>query len=394
MRFNPFNESAAGEYFVGRENQIQQFKLSLNGLRQANPGHTYIAGVHGTGKTSYLAKLVEIATQEGFLAVLPTLDPNVLAREHISTIIASIIEGIDRVRGGEPTLKNDWDKGKDSALFRHPRVDGVENNRMRQDFEMLGNVMKDSHVPGVVVCVDEGQRIDPRALSALKNALQFLSSFLIVISLRLISDTSGAVQSGRSMLDTKAQEAEGDFGASRFYVNGLAIGPFETDNEVSDCIVRRLSKNEIQFDKEVIDHIAEITGRTPRDIIRLSHEAYNMAVERQVNIVNLELLNETFRKKYHIELREGLSLANSISEQGRSALRGLLKVGGKANAIAIANYLHPDATELTRSYLINGIQGDLERICGLSSYCIKSNDYFEVPNPIYAYALRLALITV
>ena len=50
---NPFTETKAGKYFVGREEEIDQFKYYLNGLRSGNPNHFYVAGVHGTGKTFF-----------------------------------------------------------------------------------------------------------------------------------------------------------------------------------------------------------------------------------------------------------------------------------------------------------------------------------------------------
>ena len=386
---NPFNESVAGSNFVGREEQIHQFKLYLRGLKEHTPNHIFVAGVHGTGKTSYLKRLEEIAESEGFLAVTVPVNPDALARDQVCSIMISIIERIDKARGS--ALLSDWDRGKDSTLFRLPRIDALDNTRLRKDFETLRDLLMESGSLGMVVCLDEGQRLNSYALSALKNSLQLLNSFLVVLSLRLLTDTGGNVAEGRALLDAKAQEAEGDFGASRFYVSGIPIGPFDSTEEVSECIGRRLDGNAITFGADAIKAIGEITDRTPREIIRLSHEIYNRASVQNVTTVNLDLLNETFREKYQRELKDALYTSKMVSEQARQALKGLIAIGRKGSPSSVANQLFPDADEPTRSFVIAGIQGDLDRLCELSNICVKSDDSYEIPNAVIAYALKLVL---
>lgn len=391
--FNPFNESVAGRYFVGREDQIRQFNLDLNGLRAKNPRHMYIAGVHGTGKTSYLAKLVEIGAASGFVAVQTSLNESAIARDHVNTIMEAVVKGIEdrRKKDGSTAILSDWNKGNDSTLFQFPRSASLDNNKMRQDFETLSKYMDDWNIPGIVICIDEGQWIDPRALSGLKNALQFSNSFLTVLSLRLVRDVNNAVDEGRAVLDRKAQDAGADTGASRFYVVGLPIGAFDTEKEAEECIKKRLKDNDIQFSDEVVTRIGRITGRVPRDMVRLSSMVYDNAARDQIACVNLDLLNETFRTKYPEEIRGAASLYNEISEQARSALRGLLKAGRKADAAIVVTHLYPDAAEAMRSFMIPGIKNELERICAASSYCLKTEELFSIPKPIQAYALELAL---
>ncbi|MCK5435563.1 MAG: ATP-binding protein [Nitrosomonadaceae bacterium] len=396
VNFNPFTEAAAGRYFVGREDQLKQFRLHLNGLRGGNPSNLYIAGVHGTGKTSFLTKLVEIAKDEDFLAVIPRLDPNRPAHEHISTIMRSIIEGLQEHMEKKGTAQGvsiltDWDSGKKSTLFYHPRSEKLKNDYLRQDFETLQNLMQEANVLGALVCIDEGQRIDASALSALKNSLQHLNSYLIMLSLRLIVDTGGSIVAGRTLLDEKAREAEGDFGASRFFVTGIAVGPFDTDNEAVDCIKRRLEDNLIQFNDEVVGRIGRITGRIPRDIISLASNVYDNAAVKDVRFVTVALLNESFRNANRSEVREVENLCDKLSERARSALRGLLAIRRSANAEEIATYLHPTAQSEARAYIVDGIQNELKRVCKSSSLVIEIDDSYKIASPFRGYALELAL---
>ncbi|HEY3103192.1 MAG TPA: ATP-binding protein [Pyrinomonadaceae bacterium] len=391
--FNPFTEQIVVEYFVGREYKLKQFRGDLSGLRAKMPNHQYIAGLNGTGKTSYLAKLVEIARDDGFLAVMPTLDAQSLSYSHISTIIRSIVAALEEQWGEHvPKIVSDWDAGKDSKYFYLPRTDELKSDRVRQDFEKLANLMKEAKIPGAVICIDEGQRIDGRAMSALKNALQQLNSYLVVLSWRLVSDTGGAVAAGRLELDTKAtNEAEGDIGASRFYVTGIPIGPFETDQEAVDCIRRRLLDNVIQFDDEAIVRIGRIAKRLPKTMILIANNLYQSAQKDGVQVVTTELLNQTFRNMYQKEVMEAVTLLDTSPGGVKSALRGLLALRQPANPAAIATHLYPGTKPELLIDSIDGIRSNLDRACGSSSFCIKTQDRYDIPNSIHAYALELTL---
>jgi hypothetical protein len=394
--FNPFIEQIVVEYFVGREYKLKQFRGDLSGLKAKMPNHQYIAGVNGTGKTSYLAKLVEIAKGDGFIAVMPTLDAQSLSYGHVTTIMRSVVVGLQEQKGDHvPQIVNDWDSGKDSKYFYHPRAEELKGDRVRQDFEKLAALMKEANIPGAVICIDEGQRIDGRAMSALKNALQHLSSYLVVLSWRLLSDAGGAVAAGRLELDTKAStEAEGDIGASRFYVTGVPLGPFDTDQEAAQCIQRRLVDNTIQFDDEVVARIGRIASRLPKTMVLFANNVYQNAQKDAVQLVRSPLLNQTFRNMYPKEVMAAVTLLDNSPTGVRSALRGLLELRQASKPATIATHLYPGTKPELLSNLVDGIQGNLDRVCNSSSFCVKTQDRYEIPNPVDAYALELALGTV
>jgi hypothetical protein len=151
VRFNPFTESPAGKYFVGRENQLREFRLHLEGLKEKSPSHMYVAGVHGTGKTSYLVRLVNLASEHNIIGVLSNLDEST-PRENISSVIRALLEGVQQrfISAGQNriSLVDDWDRGPTSTLFQHPRIDRLSSDHVRQDFETIKRILRDLRFQG------------------------------------------------------------------------------------------------------------------------------------------------------------------------------------------------------------------------------------------------------
>jgi hypothetical protein len=388
---NPFTEASAGPYFVGRESQIQTFTINLNGLKAKNPNHLYLAGLHGTGKTSFLFKIIEIAKEGGFLGVISTLDADRSARDHISTILRAILKELHNLTRQETPFLEDWDKGKDSRLFYHPRSEQLETDSVRQDFETIANYMATAKVYGAIVCIDEGQRINPLSLSALKNSLQGISNYLIVLSLRLQEASGGLVKAGQVFLEGKARKAELDFGASRFFVDGIGLGPFDSNQEASECILKRLQGNIIQFSQDVIDVINRLSERIPREMISLASKVYLNAAKCNVHNVKKDFFDDVFKKEFRSEVEESMTLCGSISQGDQQALKGLAMLHESCDPEKLATFMYPLIPDDTKPILIRGIQGSLERVCLRSGMCIVRDDCFEIINPIFAYALELIL---
>lgn len=392
---NPFIEQAGVEYFVGREELLKQFKNDLNGLKAKLPNHQYVAGRQGTGKTTYLSKLVTMGKAEGFLTAMPSLDQQVPSRGHISKIMRAIVRELQERLNAN--YLDDWDSGSKSKYFSHPRSEELDSDRMRQDFQTIEKLMKEANVPGVVVCIDEGQRIDGRALSALKNSLQHSNSYLIVLSIRLATDARGAIAEGRRWLEAKVgAEAEGDIGASRFYVTGVPIGPFDTDDEAALCVKRRLMDNTIQFDDEVIARIGRISKRLPNDIILICNNLYNHALKAETTIVKADLLNQTFRNMYRNQVEEAMSLLSNATANTKLGFKGLLLLRQPATSKEIAVQMQPAADADQQATVADAIQFSLDRVSNSfplasSTFLRKVEDRFDVPDSIYAYAFELTL---
>jgi hypothetical protein len=389
--FNPFTEQVAVRYFVGREDELKNFRTDLSGLREKMPNHQFVAGVNGSGKTWYLAKLVEIAQAEGFVAAMPTLDAQSLARLHIDSVLRAVVAAIAQRVGGVPLL-DDWDKGADSTYFQHPRSSDVQSDRIRHDFEVLSNLLSEAHIVGAVICIDEGQRIDGRAMSALKNALQHVNSFLVVLSVRLVSDNGGAAAAGRLYLETKAvNEAEGDVGAARFYVSGVSLGPFRTDAEVEACIRRRLEGHTINFSDDVVARIARLSGRVPKTIITISNAVYDAAQKERATSADVAVLNSSFLSLNGAQFAAAAALVEGMTQAARMAIGALVQLRAPASASDIAQHLYPTVTPSMRAGLVEAVEAGLSRVSSLGGLCKQTDAKFEISTPVDAYALELAL---
>lgn len=390
--FNPFTEQVAVRYFVGREDELTNFRTDLSGLRAKMPNHQFVAGVNGSGKTWYLAKLVEIAESEGFVAAMPTLDAQSLARGHVDSVMRAVVAAVAKRLDESLPLVDDWDKGAESTYFQHPRSTEVHSDRVRNDFETLARILAEANIAGAVICIDEGQRIDGRAMSALKNALQHVNSFLVVLSLRLVSDERGAATEGRLLLETKAvNEAEGDVGAARFYVNGVSLGPFSTDAEVDACIRRRLEDHTIDFLEDVISRISRLSGRVPKTIVNISNAVYDAAQKSKKSVADIAVLNSSFIGLHGAQFAAATTLVEGMAQSSRMALSALVQLRAPASATDIAQHLYPTVTPQLRVGLIDAVETGLTRICSPGAPCKKTDDKFEIATPVDAYALELAL---
>lgn len=392
---NPFNEQVVSEYFVGREEELSVFEKNLVALKRGEPNHCFVAGIGGTGKTAYLNKIVDIATSQKCIGVLISLDA-VPAHRQIGTILRTCIDAFQKqsAADGVPPrreLLDDWDAGPQSKTFRHPRQDVAITADVKQDFETLASHVKAAGCGGLVICIDEGQRIEPVALSVLKNALNAQGTFLVVLSLRLISDTRGAVQEGRQQLDDRAQSAEGDIGASRFYVTGTAMGPFKTDDEIKRLFDARLRHKKIRFSNEVTTRLGHISEKVPGQIIQLAAHLYNRALADRIEQVESALLDECFQERYPDQMKQAVDLCANLSSDLADILKVLCNLKMSMTAQEIAKHAYPSHSDAVLQLIAQGAAFELDRVCVISPLLQRMDDKYKIASSIYQYALRLAL---
>jgi hypothetical protein len=394
--YNPFTKGVAGKYFVGREEQLTQFANHLRGLEGRAPDHIYVAGLHGTGKTSYLERLTHLAADAGFVAAMTTAADKATARDQVVAIVEAIVEKLhERLVQSDtaPPILEDWNRGSESKLFRVPRspTRSPASDLLLKDFQRLEKYMTQANLPGVVICVDEGQRLEPDALSAFKNSLQQCTYFLMALSLRLPTATGGAVAAGRMLLDEKANAAEGDFGASRFFGTGIEIGPFKDDGEAADCLRRRLSGNVITFAESVIDQIVQIEARVPHAMIQLASSVYVAAANRGQAVVEEDLLASVFQSQHAAVVTEAVKLLDDSSEVTRGVLRSLVAIAAPATPEDVATQMYPGTVGDPLQHLVRLVRAELERIAESSACCMKMNDHYRIADPARAYALQRVL---
>jgi len=388
---NPFTEQSAGQYFVGREGELATFQIYLRGLCAGNPRHMYVAGVHGTGKTSYLNKLSEIAESGNCLGVSVDLDPGSTPRAAVRQVLRRVVVETQEARKGKvagPDLKLDWDEADAATHFRCPRTSSLSVDAVYEDLCCIERFARETGVRGVVICIDEGQRITGQALSALKNALQRSSFYMAVLSLRLVDDKPSAAEAGRVLLDKKAEEAEGDYGASRLFV-GQAMGPFSSGDEAADCVRRRLDGNVIQFTDEVVGRIGEMSQRIPREIIAISSATYDKANELQQSVADVNVLSKAFTDLHRRLVAEMRCLWTEAPEEIRRALRALVRLGHSADSQEITHEAYPEVKGELLPHIAGNIKIELGSLSRRSGRLIQEDNLFSFDNPTTRFALRI-----
>jgi hypothetical protein len=392
-KFNPFTEQVAGKYFVGREGQLDLFITSLNGLKNNITNHLYIAGIHGTGKTSFIGRISEITKEHGLFAANTTLDSDKSGYEHINSIIRSVVKSLQESQRNISTSRqnflNDFDKGENSEFFKFPKSKSLSNDIIKEDLETIKKLLINQGRTGIVICIDEGQRIEPSALSTLKNTIQSIDCFLVIISLRIVNSKGGISKAGRIILDKKAEEGEGDYGASRMFVNNIEIGPFETEKEAFDCVTTRLVNNAIQFEADVIREIIHICEKIPREIISLCSNLYNHSQEENIDLVNTQAFIKIIKKIYDNDFVYIEGICSSIP-QSQINILSILSQNDNLCISEIARLLFPNIDILKAEYIINGIERDLIILNeNFKIFRVDEQNIYSILNPIHKFIIKL-----
>ena len=394
---NPFARGITGEYFVGREPELKRFRANLPGLRIRQPNHELVAGLEGTGKSYYLHKLAEIARQENFIGLVLTLDANVTPYLQIKPILGEIIDQLqyqvakkkNKPQSGE--LKRDWDAGQKSTLFKFPQQDMLVTSNLRSDFKMLANRVKEYEFDGVVVCLDEGQRIEPLALSGLKNALESDGSFQIVLSWRLLTDTGGAGEAGRRALRERATRGEQDQGAERMFGIPTGLGPF-TELEVRRFFATRLANKAIGFSDEVCDRLGEITNRTPGWMTDFASKVYDKALTDQILQVDVGLLDDCFQERYSDDVKRAFDLCAELPKDMKDIMKALCEFTEPKSVTELVDRAFPNLQDPFRTGYAEAKGGRLDDLCKKSAMIIKNEEgQFVVANNAGRYALKIAM---
>lgn len=388
---NPFNtQFPAGEYFAGRERQLAQLSERLDALASGVSSNICVIGRGGEGKTSFLEKAVTEAKARGFIACRASLDVAKPAETNIDTIVRRLLREIETATK-QRQLEADWASGQKSS-FRTPKHAEIRSDELELDFVRILELLPRDHGPtACVVCIDEGHRIHPIALTALKNALQPVKSgYMFILSL-LNQTPNSNNEAAQEMLDELAARS-GDPGASRFFkYNSISLGPFDTLAEAEECVQKRLHNNVTGFAPEVINIVSRSTGRYPAGIIAFSHAIYEQAKEKKESIATVSSAHEAFLSKYRAEVAEAVTLIGQLSDSQKKICRIALSLDTRFTALQVAQMIAAESgSALAPDYLLVAVESTLKMldVAGLHN---DAGDYFAFSNPLQAYSLRLAL---
>lgn len=390
--YNPFTEAVAGPFFVGRENQVDHFRRALSGLQNGFPQHFYAAGPHGSGKTSYLVRIADLARQGGCMAAIATIDAPASAQQQVLNVMRTIVKDISETapstaRQGYSHLIRQWDGDEESRLFRSPQLQHLQSDALREDLATIDRQLVER--PGIVVGIDEAQRLEPFALSALKNAFQHLRSYLVVLSVRLDDGVADSLSAGREILETMARDAEGDIGASRFYVSGVELGPFGSDAESEQSVLRRLQGSVRSFSSQVIHDISRAAGRLPRDVIALSSAVYDEIARENEPIAEMPHFYAAFKQRYRVPYQRACSLISSLSPNEADILAALAEEASGATASTLIQAVYTTVPQNHLTAFEEAVTHVLARLAE-NGACSRRDQQFEITDPVFRYAVRMA----
>lgn len=388
---NPFiPEYPAGRFFAGRERQLRQLAELLDSLTRGMSSNLCVVGRGGEGKTTYLEKIMEEAKGRSLIATKCGLDVAKAAETDVDTILQSLLRDIE-ISTGQKHLEDDWKSGEKSS-FRAPHYKEIRSDQLQIDFQRILELLSGGNFKGCVVCIDEGQRMHPIALTTLKNALQPLKrGYMIVLSLLNDEAQKDNKERGGEILDDLAVSS-GDPGASRFFkYNFTSLGPFDSQAEAEDCVRKRLEDNVVIFTEDVIAQIPRIMGRNPAGIIALSRGVYQRAKESTGKTADKVALREAFLENYRTEVTDAIRFCQQLPSDDKSIYRAALTFENRFSLMQIAKHLLADSKEFPSDQLVESIKAAIERLLN-AGLCKKDGEKeYCFSKSAQAYALLLAL---
>lgn len=264
----------------------------------------------------------------------------------------------------------------------------VANNHLLHDLVYVRDVAAELGFQNLVLCIDEGERIEPYALSALKNALLELKEYLAVLSVRLAEDHGDPVSAGKLKLEGIAAAADRDLGAARLFQGGIGLGSFPA-SQAWYCITRRLEGNAISFDDAVVDLIARIAEGLPDRIIAYAHEVYDKAEAAKADVARVETFRQIFITRHKLELDEAKALRAQSTVSERRMWRELARQDTPLTALELARKLYPNSAPDVLEPIGDALRGVLDKASG--TLCVETEGRYLIPDPVRRYALEITM---
>jgi hypothetical protein len=243
--------------------------------------------------------------------------------------------------------------------------------------------------------VDEGQRIHPVALSALRNALQNIGAgYMLVLALRNVSLDASNVTEGPRIIEDIANRSE-DTGLPRLFGNNYAsLGPFDTQQEADECIRKRLTGRDIQFAPSVISDIGRVTGRFPKTMMDLANEVYTLAQMATPTIQTADegLMTQAFVSVYRNLVDEATEFVAPYTNTKKMVVRVALEHEGSFTPLQVARKILKGAATLNEdAFADDPVSIALDQLVA-SKYCLKKGTEYQWAGPLRTHSLRLSLI--
>lgn len=327
---NPFESTQpARQYFVGRSSELSALNGYLETVSNGGATNLYIVGGGGDGKTSFLYKIKEAASNKSLITALVTISDGMEPDDVIYQLIEKALDEIAKVYKRNEYY-DDFQLKASSTLFRTPvlRVSNklITPSDLERDLEFLLRTAHQLGARGIVFCLDEGQRlkhIKGGALFAvIRAAIQAVGhGYMIVLA---------------ALEDIIPSIAEGYTGIDRFFPNVMTLGAFENVNVAVAAINTRLHEKPVIFPQEVSELIAKISELRPKNIIDICHDLYAVALASSTQEVSQEMIHGVVYQRYSDVVKSILKQLGELRPNDQTTLRKIMHLGDTFTARDVA----------------------------------------------------------
>jgi len=259
---NPFTPGHAvdPQFFAGRKNEIEKFKMFLKNTRENNPMNMAILGERGIGKSSLLRMCENLERAERCIVVRTDMDASILTiHDMIVTILQAIKqegEAYSKIFKASENTKRFFDSYNISAGVMGISL-GVERHKhlfsheVRSELQKIWKIVKE-YVCAIVIMLDEAEQLEH-----INGSLQFLRNTFS----RLAEEKANfmLLLSGKLSLFRKIKEMHSPL--ARFF-NPISLSEL-TPEESIEAIDKPLAASNFKFTDEVKNKVVEASQGHP-----------------------------------------------------------------------------------------------------------------------------------
>jgi hypothetical protein len=315
---NPFESTQpARSFFVGRSNEVAELQGYLDTVQAGGSTNLFVLGAGGSGKTSFLHKVLEEAASRSLVAALITINSGMESDQIIFQLIEAQLDAIRKLYNKKEYV-DDFHRGAESSFqvaVAHSGGRAITSRDVEKDLEFLQGVAERLELHGFVLCLDEGHWLKEiqggGPLGILRGAIQTVGSgFMIVLA---------------SLEDIIPGIAAGAPGVDRFFPNRIDLGPFEDSNVAIAAIEKRLDARPVSFLPGLSARIAQISNRNPKEIVDICKGIYARALRAHDKQGTSDMLREVVYQQYAPRVTEVIEALALLGRRYQPTMKSLLQ---------------------------------------------------------------------
>lgn len=320
---NPFTpgHTVDPQFFAGRKEEIEKFKMFLKNTREGNPMNLAILGERGIGKSSLLRMCENLARTERCIVVRIDLDASILtvndfvmatlrAIKQEGEAYSKIFKASERVKTFFDTYKiSTGIMGVSLGVDRHQQISSHE---VRSELQKIWDMVNGS-VSAIVIMLDEAEQLE-----RIGGSLQFLRNTFS----RLAEEKANfmLLLSGKLSLFRKIKEIHSPL--ARFF-NPISLSEL-TSQESIEAIEKPLAFSKFKFNGEVKNMIVKASEGHPYVIqffgFYLCEKANGQIIDKNVYEATLPIIidgltKQLFEDHYQTSSPQEQKLLRVIAEE-------------------------------------------------------------------------------